>query len=148
MSDIFSQNRTSGFQKALQTIYDGKGGILEPNGVAWLLSNLDQYDSKANYSLTWYEQRNVTEAKEGGAAQWVFYTYAFLDCEQVVSKDLDYKEYPWFETSCQTGEHGQCRTTPRPIRSFAINRAADYNVGHGGVRRGRRGEMRLSLRRG
>ncbi len=132
MSDLFGGNSSSGFQNATSRVYDSKGNVLQPNGVAWQLGNLDQYDAGANYSRTWYDQRNFTDAKEGKDAPWVFYVYAFPDCQQLGSKDEEPEDSPWFETSCQTGSDGQCRTTPRPIRSFAINEAADYNVGHKG----------------
>lgn len=132
ISDLFGGNSSSGFQNATSRIYDSDGKVIQPNGVAWQLSNMDQYDDKANYSRTWYEQRNITDAKEGGDASWVFYVYAFPNCEQLGPTEAEPEENPWFETSCQTGNDGQCRTTPRQIRSFGINQAVNYNVGHGG----------------
>lgn len=106
---------------------------MEPNGVAWLLRNQELYDPNANYSRVWYQQVNQTGAKEGKEASWVFYTYAFPDCEQVgLGIEDPYEVSPWFETSCQTGPDGQCRTTPKPIRSFGINRSDKYNVNHDG----------------
>jgi hypothetical protein len=132
MSDLFGGNSSSGFQHATSTVYGSDGNIIEPNGVAWQLSNMDQYDGGANYSQTWYDQRNFTDAKEGEDAPWAFYVYAFPNCKQLGPTEAEPEESPWFETSCRTSKSGQCRNTQRPIRSFAINKAVNYNIGHGG----------------
>ena len=123
VSDIFSQSNKTGFQNSEQTIYDGSHNPIQPNGVAFTLNNLDNYDSQANYSNVWYHQQAITDPEEGEPARWVLYTYAFDDCRQVVAGVEDSSEYPWFEVSCQTGADGECHTTPRPIRSFAIFRS-------------------------
>lgn len=123
LSDIFSQPNKTGFQNSensRQTVYDGRD---DPIGVAWTLSNLDNYDDQANYSNIWYHQQAITDPEEGEPSRWVLYTYAFEDCVQVVAGVEDSSEYPWFEVSCQTGPDGECHTTPRPIRSFAIFRS-------------------------
>ncbi|KAL6410866.1 hypothetical protein AUP68_07298 [Ilyonectria robusta] len=68
----------------------------------------------------------------GEDAPWVFHIYAFLDCQQIVDGDnVGQDDSPWFETSCQTNEGGQCQTVPYSIKSFAINSAVDYNDQHG-----------------
>lgn len=105
--------------------------------MSWLIRNKDHYDPKANYSNVWFRQVNTSETRhEGKAASWVFYTYAFPDCEQQHhDKDgehTDPKDTPWFETSCQTSDDGQCKLTPNPIVSFYINKADKYNPTHGG----------------
>ncbi|XWX02406.1 hypothetical protein V2A60_010443 [Cordyceps javanica] len=132
VSDIFSQGNSTGFQNSTSNVYDSHGEIEQPNGVAWSLQNQNLYDAKANYSRVWYSQANVSEIKEGKDAPWVFYTYAFPDCRQLGEGHPEKGADPWFETSCQTSKDGQCRSTPGPIVSFAINRADSYNKGHGG----------------
>ncbi|KAJ3546616.1 hypothetical protein NM208_g1921 [Fusarium decemcellulare] len=132
VKDIFSQSNDTGFQNATQRIYDSNWNLLEPNGIHWLLRNRDDFDSKANYSRTLYEQVNETgEIAAGEAATWVFYIYAFEDCAQVGGEEYEYEDYPWVETSCQTKEGGQCQTLPYSIKSFGINSATEYNHAHG-----------------
>ncbi|KAJ4154182.1 hypothetical protein LMH87_010642 [Akanthomyces muscarius] len=132
VSDIFSQGNSTGFQNSTSNIYDGHGDIEQPNGIAWFLQNQNLYDAKANYSRVWYSQANTSEIKEGKDAPWVFYTYAFPNCRQLGEGHPEKGADPWFETSCQTKKDGQCRSTPGPVVSFAINRADSYNEGHGG----------------
>ncbi|KAH7020479.1 hypothetical protein EDB80DRAFT_634000 [Ilyonectria destructans] len=133
LTDIFSQSNDTGFQNATSPVYDRDGDVIQPNGIDWLLQNRDSFDSKVNYSRVWYEQVNRTGDFEAGEdAPWVFYIYAFPDCQQIVDGDnVDQDDYPWFETSCQTDEGGECQTIPYSIKSFAINSAADYNDQHG-----------------
>lgn len=133
LTDIFSQNNDTGFQDSQSQISHPPDERIHPNGIHWLLRNRDSFDRQANYSRVWYEQVNQTgEAKAGEDAPWVFYIYAFPDCEQTAGDDVEYDQNPWFETSCQTEAGGQCRTVPNPIRSFAIHSAREYNIGHGG----------------
>ncbi|KPM45202.1 hypothetical protein AK830_g1309 [Neonectria ditissima] len=133
LTDIFSQSNDTGFQNATSTVYDRNGEIIQPNGIDWLLQNRDSFDSKTNYSRVWYEQVNRTgDVEAGEEASWVFYIYAFPDCQQIADGDnVDQDDYPWFETSCQTDNGGQCQMVPYSIKSFAINSAADYNNRHG-----------------
>lgn len=80
----------------------------------------------------WYEQTNLSQVEPDKDGTWVFYIYAFDDCEQLSpNEDTEPEEFPWFETSCQTETGGQCQTVPRTIRSFGILPAADYNQGKG-----------------
>ncbi|KAM5350094.1 hypothetical protein ACJ41O_006599 [Fusarium nematophilum] len=133
LTDIFSQSDDTGFQNATSPVYDQDGDLIPPNGIDWLLQNRDSFDSKTNYSRVWYEQVNRTgDIEAGEEAPWVFYVYAFPDCQQIVDGDnVDEDQYPWFETSCQTDDGGQCQTLPYSIKSFAINSASDYNDKHG-----------------
>ncbi|KAK7425870.1 hypothetical protein QQZ08_007584 [Neonectria magnoliae] len=133
LTDIFSRSNDTGFQNATSPVYDSDGDVIQPNGIDWLLQNRGSFDSKTNYSRVWYEQVNRTGDVEAGEdASWVFYIYAFPDCQQIVDGDnVDEDDYPWFETSCQTEDGGQCQTVPYSIKSFAINTAADYNKNHG-----------------
>ena len=132
LTDTFSQSNDTGFQNATQRIYDEHGDIIQPNGIDWLLQNGDMFDSKTNYSRVWYEQFNQTGKKEAGEpAPWVFYVYAFPDCQQVGGDDFDEDQYPWFETSCQTKVGGQCQTLPYSIKSFGIHSSVEYNARHG-----------------
>ncbi|RSL65937.1 hypothetical protein CEP54_004011 [Fusarium duplospermum] len=134
LSDIFSQSNDTGFMNATWRVYDSDYDLREPNGVHWLLRNRDNFDSKANYSRVWYEQVNQTgEIKAGEDSPWVFYIYAFEDCEQMMAgTDDPYEKWPWFENSCQTEIGGECRTVPYSIKSFAIHQSLAYNIGHGG----------------
>jgi hypothetical protein len=136
VSDIFSQKNSTGFQNATQHIYtfapNGTQVTLEPNGVDWWLGNQGSFDSKANYSRIWYNQVNQTDAEAGEAAGWVLYIYAFDDCEQLGDDNSNPDDFPWFESSCQTEEAGQCQTVPYSIKSFAIHSATDYNKARDG----------------
>ncbi|KAJ3538277.1 hypothetical protein NM208_g5976 [Fusarium decemcellulare] len=131
VSDIFSQSEKVGFQNGTMPVRGGDGQFVEPNGVHWLLEKADNFSSKTNYSRVWYEQTSPDGVGEDGS--WVFYVYAFEDCEQIVDGDyVDSDRFPWYETSCLTERGGQCRTLPYSIKSFAINKAASYNKNHGG----------------
>jgi hypothetical protein len=132
LGDIFSQPNTTGSQNGTAPLQNPE--LLDhPNRVDWLVNHLDNYDSDANYSRVWYEQNSaVGKVEEGVDARWVFYVYAFEDCLQVGGDAFDTDKYPWFETSCQTKEGGQCRTVPNTIKSFGLNKADDYNIGHSG----------------
>jgi hypothetical protein len=132
ISDIFSQSNTTGSRNG-STLFSNSEPLDHPNRVDWLVSHPDNYDSNANYSRVWYEQNSeIGKVEDGVDARWVFYVYAFEDCKQVGGDGFDMNKYPWFETSCQTKEGGQCRTVPNAIKSFGLNRAEDYNKGHGG----------------
>lgn len=118
---------------ATSRVYDKEYKLVEPNGVHWLLRNRDNFDSKANYSQVWYEQVNQTgEIKAGEDSPWVFYVYAFEDCQQNRGKGEPHEAWPWFENSCQTEIGGECRTVPYSIKSFAIHPSVEYNVRHDG----------------
>ncbi|KAJ4328365.1 hypothetical protein N0V84_001236 [Fusarium piperis] len=133
LSDIFSQSNDTGFMNATSRVYDLDYELLDPNGVHWLLRNRDNFDSNANYSRVWYEQVNQTgEIKAGEDSPWVFYVYAFEDCQQTGGNDDPYEAWPWFENSCQTEIGGECRTVPYSIKSFAIHQSLAYNIRHGG----------------
>ncbi|KAK2616341.1 hypothetical protein QQS21_000775 [Conoideocrella luteorostrata] len=125
-SDIFSQGNNTGFKKNIQTVYDGDGKPIEPNGIYWLLHNKELYDAKANYSRAWYQQVNISgKIEEGQPAPWIFKVFPFADCKDAGGDDKPYKEWPWFESTCQTGSKGSCRPTPHPILSFSIGAARD-----------------------
>ncbi|KAF5006181.1 hypothetical protein FDECE_7422 [Fusarium decemcellulare] len=116
LTDIFSQSNDIGFQEALEPLED------KSSGVDWLLQNRDDFDSKANYSQIRYELLNkTTEDESGEVAAWVLYVYAFPNCQQIINGDnVDADDYPWFESSCQTQEGGECQGVSYPIKSFAI----------------------------
>ncbi|KAG4431472.1 hypothetical protein IFR05_013044 [Cadophora sp. M221] len=103
-----------------------------PLEIDYLLSNQAAYNPSTNYTRVHYTQVNQTgEIKASAAGRWVFYTYPFLDCAQVGGDDFKMEEYPWFETSCQTGVEGECRDVVKSVRSFAIGPAERYDRGHG-----------------
>jgi hypothetical protein len=131
-SDLFSQSNTTGSHNG-STPFSYPDQLELPNRIDWLISNLDNWDSNANYSRVWFEQYGPGgKIEEGAEGRWVFYIYPFEDCEQVGGDAFDEDKNPWFENSCQTKEGGQCKTVPNTIKSFALNKADDYNKGHGG----------------
>ncbi|KAF4978168.1 hypothetical protein FZEAL_5413 [Fusarium zealandicum] len=133
VSDIFSQSNNVGFRNGSMAItVDGE--ILEPNGVHWLLQNGGDFSSESNYSRVWYEQASLGSLNQAGEdAPWVFYIYAFDDCDQIGDDiNVDSDQYPWYETSCLTQQGGQCQTLPYSIKSFGINKAENYNRNHDG----------------
>lgn len=81
----------------------------------------------ANYSRIWYQQTNSARIDVGKDAPWVLYTYALPNCEQIAPRPAKQEDHPWYETSCQTSEYGQCRVTSGPIVSFGLNTAVNYN---------------------
>ncbi|TQV90998.1 hypothetical protein V2A60_008191 [Cordyceps javanica] len=147
VGDIFSQSNTSTEFTNGSANYHDDGD--QRNGVAWRLQNQHLYDAKANYSRVWYAQANASRIEPGKDGSWVFYTYALPNCEQL-AKERPSKpdEHPWYETSCQTGRDGQCRSTPGAIVSFGINTAASYNPSHGGCATWAKQGMAPSSRRG
>lgn len=136
LTDLFSGRRDSGFQndsKADSPDVGQDDDSAPPKGVEWELWNRDAFDAGTNYTNVWFRQQNLTgDAEEGGAGRWVFYTYAFEDCEQVGGDDFEPDEYPWFESSCQTAKEGSCQTLPQTVKSFALGPADNYNEMHGG----------------
>jgi hypothetical protein len=52
-------------------------------------------------------------------AQWVIWTYPYLNCETEV-RGVDPVEFPWYEVDCQTEEDGEGQQVDHPIKSFAI----------------------------
>ncbi|KAH7348372.1 hypothetical protein BKA65DRAFT_594220 [Rhexocercosporidium sp. MPI-PUGE-AT-0058] len=130
LTDIFTSNSTTGTQGLWHNRNINSSTF---RGVDYFLENRDAFDPAANYSRVWYEQVNETGTiKPGTDGAWVFYTYAFLDCQQVGGDKFEMKEYPWFETSCQTKPGGECRDVMKSVKSFAIGPAALYNAGHRG----------------
>ena len=131
LSDLFNQSLDTGSQGLWHHSSTSNTTSL---GINYTLHNRDTFNPSTNYTNVWYQQVNLTgEIKPGEAGRWVFYTYSFEDCEQVGGDDfLPVKDYPWFETSCQTKEGGQCQELPQPVKSFAIGPSVGYDAGHGG----------------
>ncbi|PVH80093.1 hypothetical protein DL98DRAFT_549338 [Cadophora sp. DSE1049] len=131
LTDLFTQSSDTGSQGLW---HQSSSSNTTNQGVNYTLHNRDAYNPSTNYTNVWYEQVNQTdEIKPGEAGRWVFYTYTFEDCEQVGGDDfLPVKDFPWFETSCQTMDGGQCQELPQPVKSFAIGPSAGYDRNHGG----------------
>ncbi|KAK0099521.1 hypothetical protein ONS95_000250 [Cadophora gregata] len=129
LSDIFTRTSDSGSQGLWRGPTDSVDQL-----VNYTLHNREDYNPTTNYTNVWYEQVNQTgEIKPGESGRWVFYTYAFEDCEQVGGDAfMPEKNYPWFETSCQTKDGGQCQELKQPVKSFAIGPSAGYDANHGG----------------
>lgn len=129
LTDLFTQPSDNGSQGVWKIPDDTPS-----QGVDYLLGNRDSYNADTNYTNVWYQQVNQTgdgDTNSGADGTWVFYTYAFADCVQNGGDAFDPKDYPWFETSCQTKDGGDCQQLPQPLKSFAIGPAASYNAGHG-----------------
>lgn len=131
LTDLFTQANNTGTQNGSKW---SSGDVYQ--GVNYTLHNQRSYNLAANYTNVWYRQRKLVwadpdDSKPGKEADWVLYMYAFEDCYHS-NGDLDYDEWPWYETSCLTEQSGECRQVLKPIKSFAIGPAADYNRGHGG----------------
>ncbi|KFY84697.1 hypothetical protein V500_09098 [Pseudogymnoascus sp. VKM F-4518 (FW-2643)] len=126
LTDLFTQTSDNGSQGVWKIPDDTSS-----QGVDYLLSNRGSYNANTNYTNVWYQQLNQTDIKPGEDGTWVLYTYAFADCLQNGGDAFDPKDFPWFETSCQTKDGGECQQLPQPVKSFAIGPAASYNAGHG-----------------
>lgn len=127
LTDLFTQSSDNGSQ-GLWKIPDDTTS----QGVDYLLSNRGSYNANTNYTNVWYQQVNQTgDIKSESDGTWVFYTYAFEDCIQNGGDAFELNDYPWFETSCQTEEGGECQQLPQPVKSFAFGPAAGYNANHG-----------------
>ena len=125
LTDLFTQPSDNGSQ-GVWRVPDSRPS---PK-VDYLLSNRGSYNADTNYTNVWYQQVNQT-VKPGADGTWVLYTYAFANCIQNGGDAFELKEFPWFETSCQTKDRGECQQVPKPVKSFAIGPAAPYNARHG-----------------
>ncbi|PVH81273.1 hypothetical protein DL98DRAFT_548672 [Cadophora sp. DSE1049] len=93
--------------------------------------NPASYNADTNYTRVWYDLGSQGTNKAGGDSPWVFYTYAFPDCIQSGGDDCYPLEgWVWLETSCQSKDGGECRVVLKPIKSFGINVAEEYNKMH------------------
>ncbi|KAL7807598.1 hypothetical protein V8C26DRAFT_439292 [Trichoderma gracile] len=121
MSDIFSQNKSTGFQPLRSKSDRDK----LPGGVHWSIDNQELYDPNANYTWTWLKMGSAQLASQDPLgpqlSPWIFYQYTLADCEQSRPGDDQGDATPWSMTDCGTPDEGLCMSTSRPIRSFAIN---------------------------
>lgn len=125
---IFRSGNRSGFINDTtphSTQFEENEASLPPPGVAWhILGDSADYRPDVNWTNIWFEQRNKTsdgESQEGEDGRWVLDTYANTGCVRINTT-----EFPWYETSCQTGEDGQCESTPYSIRSIALRPFMPY----------------------
>ncbi|KAL7803527.1 hypothetical protein V8C44DRAFT_344002 [Trichoderma aethiopicum] len=132
MSDIFSQNKSTGFQHLRSKSDRHK----LPGGVYWSIDNQELYDPNANYTWTWLKMGSAQLASEDPMgpqlSAWIFYQYTLADCEQVRPGDDAGDATPWSMTDCGTPDEGLCMSASRPIRSFAINSLGDRVHREGG----------------
>jgi hypothetical protein len=127
LTDLFTQPSDNGSQDVSKIPDDAP-----TQGADYLLSNRASYNANTNYTNVWYQQVNQTgDIKPDADGTWVLYIYAFENCIQNRDDAFAPKDFPWFETSCQTKDGGECQQVPQPVKSFAIGPAAKYNVGHG-----------------
>lgn len=115
IADIFSQSNTTGFQHGYDSI-----SILNstyfPNGIYWLIKNLENYDPNANYTHVWFEQNDfLGNVREGTDGERALYISTYEGCIDKVGDD-----YPFIKASCRTKAGGQCREVSKPIKSFAF----------------------------
>ncbi|KAL6694036.1 hypothetical protein J3F84DRAFT_378419 [Trichoderma pleuroticola] len=123
MSDIFSMNSSSGFQKPKQ---QGGGGPT-PWGVSWDLINQDLYDENANYTHTWVRMVSELVPHEGRTSWWFYEQYTLPDCQDVRLGDEKSDDVPFYWINCQTAKDGLCKTAAYPIGSFAVWRTVNYD---------------------
>ncbi|KAG7143387.1 hypothetical protein HYQ45_000351 [Verticillium longisporum] len=102
---------------------------LPPPGIEWYItSDSIDYDPAKNWSVIWFEQRNQSsdgKSEEGKDGRWVLDTYGGNnDCQRD-----DVIEFPWYETSCQTGETGRCEFVPHSIKSIKLRPFFHYDFG-------------------
>ena len=136
MSDIFSQTRSTGFQR-LQSKSDTNK---HPGGVSWLIHNQELYDPEANYTWTWVKmgsaQLDSQDPLGPQSSPWIFYQYTLADCQQIRPGDDDDGDdgdaTPWSMTDCGTPDEGLCMSASRPIGSFAINSLGNREQRKGG----------------
>jgi hypothetical protein len=126
LTDLFTQSSDNGYNDDVWKTPDNQPTF----GVNYTLSNRGSFKAGTNYTNVWYHQANQT-AKADEEGTWVFYTYAFEACIQNGGDAFALDDYPWFETSCQTKDEGECRQVPQTVKSFAIGPAAPYDARHG-----------------
>jgi len=128
LTDLFTQSSDNGSKGLWHSSKNTSS-----QGVDYLLSNRGSYNANANYTNVWYQQVDqASNTKPGADGTWVFYTYAFADCIQNGGDAYELNDFPWFETSCQTKDAGECQQLPKTVKSFAIGPADKYNVNHRG----------------
>ncbi|KAH6669687.1 hypothetical protein F5X68DRAFT_142274 [Plectosphaerella plurivora] len=92
---------------------------LPPPGIEWYIPNgSGQFDASKNWTNIWFEQRNQTndgKSEEGKDGRWIVTTFANNECIMT-----NVTETPWYQTSCQTSEDGQCESLPYSIKSIAM----------------------------
>lgn len=120
VSDIFSQPSDNGFQNVTgDTPEPNNNTDYGPRNGDWQLLNLEAYDSKANYSFVWHQQRSVSidSSQSEDKPSYVLRTYPSEDCQEVSSSDD-----PWYQSSCLTRALGQCNEVPYSVKSVGISK--------------------------
>ncbi|KAH7363450.1 hypothetical protein B0T11DRAFT_298708 [Plectosphaerella cucumerina] len=121
---MFSSNNRTGFlndtSSHLVTDPDGfDESRLPPPGIDFYIpSGLGDYNASKNWTNLWFRQRNATgdgETEEGELGRWIITTYANNECIRT-----NVTETPWYETSCQTDEEGQCESVSYSIKSIGM----------------------------
>ncbi|KAL7933015.1 hypothetical protein V8C35DRAFT_67446 [Trichoderma chlorosporum] len=121
MSDIFTRNSSTGFQRTQGDLYGNRThGVYGPYGVDWLLYNQDLYDEKANYTHTWIKMASRLDPHEGKKSKWYYEQYTLPGCQDVRLGDEESDDVPFYWISCQTSVDGFCKTAAYPIGSFAV----------------------------
>ncbi len=120
---IFGGDESVGFINDDSTYNITYGDHVDPDipplGIHWYIpSDSADYDARKNWTNIWFEQRNQTNdgvSEEGENGRWVVTVWPTTNCERSVSSQT-----PWFKTSCQTSQHGQCESVPYSIKSIGI----------------------------
>lgn len=100
----------------------------DPPGIDFhILDDSGDYDSGKNWSNLWFKQINESMyggPQEGEDGRFIINTYANKGCIRVNST-----EEPWYKSSCQTGNGGQCESTPYSIRSIEVRYFLEHDFG-------------------
>ena len=116
--DLFNRTSDSGIQNdTSRSTTDLGPGPHAPQYISYLLSNKDAFDASSNYSRIWYQLVNFTGDgnKEGKIATLDLWIYPSKNC--ITSADLT---EPWYQSSCQTANGGNCQQIPYSVQSFAL----------------------------
>ncbi|KAG9674966.1 hypothetical protein KCU99_g9310, partial [Aureobasidium melanogenum] len=135
LADIFQGNSSQGFVNQTANLGYGSGYTGEPGqaGIHWQVSNMDKFDTQANYSSVLYHQYNPDvndkENAPGTYAARTVFLYPGQGCTELPdqSKEL----LPWYGLSCWTETEGICDTLPYKVASFSIQAEDDADQQHG-----------------
>lgn len=95
-------------------------------GIGYTLSGEQAFDSQANYSHVWYQQRNESgTTKAGKTATLGLIVFPGQDCQEIGSPIETC--YGW---SCQSEINGQCNTLPYSARSFSVQPGWNHHKKH------------------
>jgi hypothetical protein len=113
LDQLFTQGNDSGWK------HEYNGVDIPPQfwGVNYTLENRQLYSSSRNYSGVWIQSTNITGIGSGLNSGRAVRVFEGRDCLTTG---------PYYSLSCQTPGQGQCFSTARTFRSFALDDAYPY----------------------